>query len=73
MSEYLLNELRNIIAKAEESRYSMSKATGISESHLAQFMAGSKGLGHAAVDTLLAHLGYEIIVKKKKPGNRKGA
>ena len=43
MSEDLLNQLRDIIANAEESRYSMSKATGISESHLAQFMAGTKG------------------------------
>ena len=57
MSEDLLNQLRDIIANAEESRYSMSKATGISESHLAQFMAGTKGLGHVAVDTLLKHLG----------------
>ena len=66
MSEELLNQLRDIIANAEESRYSMRKATGISESRLAQFMAGTKGLGHAAVDTLLEHLGYEIVVKKKR-------
>ncbi|MEC8554657.1 MAG: hypothetical protein VXZ82_06590 [Planctomycetota bacterium] len=68
MSEDLLNQLRDIIANSTESRYSMSKATGISESHLAQFMAGTKGLGHAAVDCLLEHLGYEIVVKKKRRG-----
>ncbi|QDT50424.1 hypothetical protein Pan258_44830 [Symmachiella dynata] len=66
MSEDLLNQLRDIIANTEESRYSMSKATGISESHLAQFMARTKGLGPAAVDTLLEHLGYEIVVKRKR-------
>ncbi|MCA9128911.1 MAG: helix-turn-helix domain-containing protein [Planctomycetales bacterium] len=72
MSEYLLDQLRDIIAKAEESRYSMSKATGISESQLAQFVAGTKRLGHAAIDNLLDHLGYEIVVKKKRV-NRKRA
>jgi hypothetical protein len=72
VSEDLLNQLRTIIEKAEESRYSISRKTGISESHLAQFMAGTKGLGHAAVDTLLAHLGYEVVLRKKR-GNRKGA
>ncbi len=66
MSEDLLNQLRDIIANAEESRYSMSKATGISESQLAQFMAGTKGLGPVAVDTLLNHLGYEAVLKKKR-------
>ena len=29
-------------------------------------MAGTKGLGPVAVDTLLSHLGYEAVLKKKR-------
>ena len=44
----------------------MSKATGISESQLTQFMSGTKGLGNEAVDKLLNHLGYQVILEKKR-------
>lgn len=33
-----------LIESAEESRYSIAKATGVSESSLSQFMAETKGL-----------------------------
>ena len=67
MSEQLFELVRKLINESGESRYSMSKATGISQSQLTQFMGDSKGLGNEAMDKLLSHLGYEIrIVKKRK-------
>ncbi len=65
MSEQLFELVREIIRSSDESRYAMSKATGISESQLTQFMGGRKGLGNQAMDSLLSHLGYEIRVVKK--------
>ena len=66
MSEQLFELVRELIRSADESRYSMSKATGISESQLTQFMSGTKGLGNQAMDVLLNHLGYEVALKKRK-------
>ncbi|MCA9063646.1 MAG: hypothetical protein KDA96_11325 [Planctomycetaceae bacterium] len=66
MSEQLFGLVRKLIRNSTESRYAMSKATGISESQLTQFMSGTKGLGNQAVDSLLSHLGYEIRVVKKR-------
>jgi predicted XRE-type DNA-binding protein len=65
MSE-LFRQVRQIIESAEESRYSISKATGVSESSLSQFMAETKGLSHEAIEKILAHLGYEIKVQKQR-------
>lgn len=66
MSEQLFELVRKLITDSAESRYSMSKATGISQSQLTQFMGGNKGLGNDAMDRLLSHLGYEVRVVKKK-------
>jgi len=65
MSE-LFRQVRNLIESAEESRYRISKATGVSESSLSQFMAETKGLSHEAIEKILEHLGYEIRVQKKR-------
>jgi predicted XRE-type DNA-binding protein len=65
MSE-LYRQVRQLIESADESRYSIAKATGVSESSLSQFMAGTKGLSHDAMEKILAHLGYEIKLQKQR-------
>ena len=65
MSE-LYRQVRRLIESADETRYSISKATGVSESSLSQFMAETKGLSHEAIEKVLAHLGYEIQLQKRK-------
>ena len=65
MSE-LYRQLRQLIESADESRYSIAKATGVSESSLSQFMAESKGLSHEAIERILTHLGYEIKLQKRR-------
>ena len=65
MSE-LYRQVRHLIESADETRYSIAKATGVSESSLSQFMAETKGLSHEAIEKVLAHLGYEIRVQKRR-------
>lgn len=65
MSE-LYRQVRQLIESADESRYSIAKATGVSESSLSQFMAETKGLSQEAIETILTHLGYEIRVQKQR-------
>ena len=64
----LFKQVRELIDGCGESRYSISKSTGISQGQLSSFMAGEKGLGHESLERLLDHLGYEIQVNKKRKG-----
>lgn len=71
----LLDEIRKAIDQNEKSRYAMSKETGISQSHLCQFMNGSRGLSYETLEILADYLGFEIIIhpkKKRKGGSSHG-
>ena len=65
MSE-MLDELRRAIEDSPESRYRLSKKTGIEQSQLSRFMAGSVRLGVESVERLAQALGYEIVMRKKR-------
>jgi DNA-binding Xre family transcriptional regulator len=58
------NTLRYALERCGESRYAVSRATGIPESTLSRFAAG-KPLRGENIDKLCAHLG---LVLMKKPG-----
>jgi hypothetical protein len=62
----ILRQLTEAIESADESRYAISKSTGISESHLSKLMDGSKGMSLEKIETLSRHLGYEFTLKKLK-------
>ena len=62
----LLEQVRETIESSGQSRYVISKATGIGQSQLAKVMAGTAGLSIEAAERLLDHLGYEIQVRKKR-------
>jgi len=62
----LLKQIRELIEGSGESRYAISQQTGISQSQLSKVMAGKAGLSIEAAELLLDHLGYEIVVKKKR-------
>lgn len=62
--------LRKALESCGESRYAVSKATGIPESTLSRFVAGGKPLRGENIDKLSAYLGLVLV---KKPGaSRKG-
>ncbi len=64
------DEMRAAIEKGKISRYRISKLTGISQTHLCQFMDGSKGLSMKAMEKVAECLGFEIVVQLKR--RRKG-
>ena len=69
----LLDEVRKAIKAAKQagrSRYSISRATGISEAQLSRLMAGQAGLSIESLEALADHLGLEIVIRPKR--RRKG-
>ena len=66
----ILDDIRKAIQAGKTSRYALAKQTGLSQAHLCQFMAGTKGLSVEAAERLAECLGLEITVRKRK--QRKG-
>jgi plasmid maintenance system antidote protein VapI len=63
--------LRQALEGCGESRYAVSKATGIPESTLSRFVAGGKPLRGENIDKLSNYLG--LVLVPKRPGKtRKG-
>ena len=62
--------LRRAIRSGEKSRYRLWKETGISQGHLSEFMAGTKGLSVESAERLAACLDLEFTVRRVK--RRKG-
>ncbi|MDQ7014649.1 MAG: helix-turn-helix transcriptional regulator [Planctomycetota bacterium] len=62
--------LRKAVEQCGESRYAISKATGIPASVLSRFVAGGHGLRSDNIDRLSAYLGLELKAKRVK--TRKG-
>ncbi len=60
------DEMRAAIKKSKMSRYRISKVTGISQTHLSQFMDGSKGLSMKALEKVAECLSLEIVVQLKR-------
>jgi predicted XRE-type DNA-binding protein len=62
----LLQQIRELIEDSGQSRYAIWQATGISQSQLSKVMAGTAGLSIEAAETLLAHFGYTVQIKKNR-------
>lgn len=67
----ILDELKHRIQASKKSRYALSKETGIEESALSRFMAGTRGLSIDSIETLAKALGFEIVMRKRKAKGRK--
>jgi len=64
-------EVRQAIATSDKSRYRLWQETGISQGHLCEFMAGTKGLSVEALEKLADCLGLEIITRPKNSSRSK--
>lgn len=53
-------QLRIEVRRCGQSRYAISKATGIPASVLSRFVAGGRGLRSGNIDKLCVHLGLEL-------------
>jgi len=63
----ILDDIRKAIEVSGKTRYRISKDTGISEGHLSELMAGTKGLSIEALERLASYLGLEIVIQAKRP------
>lgn len=73
----IYEELRKAIESSRKTRYRISKETGISESHLAQFMKGNLGLSVESIEKILGSLGLSFRLtrspsSKTRAASRKG-
>ena len=67
--------MRQAIAASDKSRYRLWQETGISQGHMSEFMAGTKGLSVEALEKLAGCLDMEIVVrpiKRSKPKRKDG-
>ncbi len=55
----LSDQMRQLVVTCGQSRYSISKATGLTQSLLTRFMAGH-GIETKSMDILASHLGWTI-------------
>ena len=60
----LSEQIRQVIADSELSRYEIAKRTGIDESALAKFYNGHRGLSLASLDRLGELLRLKIVFEK---------
>jgi hypothetical protein len=61
----LSDQIRDAVASCGQTRYAVSKATGISQATLSRFMAGERGLPMKTQDVLADYLGLDIIMTGK--------
>lgn len=60
--------LRAALERCGETRYQVSKATGIPESTLSRFVVGGKTLRGETIDKLADHLGLALTPKGRTSG-----
>jgi plasmid maintenance system antidote protein VapI len=66
----LSEQVRQAIADCGETRYAISKATGIDAATLCRFVNGKSGLSIPVLDTLGEYLGLRIVVDGRKQKGR---
>ena len=62
----LSDEIRLAVERSSETRYAISKATGIAQEVLSRFVNGERGLSMDTLDTLAAYLDLHIKAGKPK-------
>lgn len=60
----LSNQLRQIVENSAETRYRVSKETGISQSTLSRFVSGERGLSIEAMDALGEFFELEFVSRR---------
>jgi hypothetical protein len=71
MKRSFTEQFRAAVLNSTETRYKISKATGISESILSRFVNGKAGLSMDYMDRIADHLGLELVTKSKTTRKRK--
>jgi plasmid maintenance system antidote protein VapI len=61
----LSEQFRKAIETCGESRYAISKATGIDQSALSRFIHGERGLSMDVMDRLGEYLGLKLVATRR--------
>jgi transcriptional regulator with XRE-family HTH domain len=62
----MAQQLQDAIRDAGESRYSISKRSGISQAMLCRVLSGERGMSLPMIDRLLDALGLEVFVRPRR-------
>jgi plasmid maintenance system antidote protein VapI len=62
----LTDQLRQAILDCGQTRYAISKATGIGQDKLSRFINGERGVSCEVMDKLGEYLGLRIVADKPK-------
>lgn len=64
------DQLRRAVERSGQTRYAISKASGVDKAVLSRFVASGRGLRSESIDRLCAYLGLVLTTKAGKA--RKG-
>lgn len=67
----LSEQIRRAVKKCGQTRYAISKATGIAESTLSRFLAGERGLPMKTLDRLADHLDLNLAAPQHTDRKRR--
>jgi transcriptional regulator with XRE-family HTH domain len=66
MAKRISEQLRQFILDCGESRYALSKRTGVDQPTLSRFVNGERPLTLDKIDTLAQFLNLELTIRKPK-------
>ena len=66
----LSEQIRQAVDDCGQTRYAISKATGIDQSTLSRFMSGERGLPMGTLDVLAEYLNLNITTGKRRQKGR---
>ena len=67
----LSEQLRQAMVTCGQTRYRISRATGIAESTLSRFVAGERGLPMKTLDKLTDYLDLHLVAGTHRRGKRR--
>lgn len=68
----ILDAIREAIRQSGETRYSISKATGIDQAQLSKVMKAKAGLSFDSLEKLAEYLDLEIIIRPRNRRKKNG-
>jgi plasmid maintenance system antidote protein VapI len=68
----LTEQLRQAVLNCGQTRYAISKATGIGQDKLSRFISGERGVSCEVLDKLGEYLALRLVADKPKGKPKKG-
>ena len=62
----IAEQLVNVIEDSGQTRYAISKGSGINQSMLSRLVNGERAMSFEAAERLADYLGHEIVIRPKR-------